>query len=182
LAKCNAGKRAVRAEHRVGQAAAFQDVDTVGEQCLRGLGGGRHAQRFSQHRGEQAGAQAAPAVLALGAQERGPQRGLGFVGIAVPQVGQSKQHACNTGREPQRSGLAVLGRLGDATARAHGVAGMQGEQRLRIEARDGEERRVTCPRGLRPAWQQPRDLVELIRIGRRAGRDAQRDREFGRGR
>ena len=76
-------------QHRLGQAAALEHVEPVGQQGRGLVGLVALPHRGGQQRRQHAGERAAPAEVALGARQRRAQQVLGQQHLAFPQVGQA---------------------------------------------------------------------------------------------
>ena len=91
LGRRDARHRAVAEQHRLGQAAALEHVEPVGQQRGGLVGLVALPQRRGQQRRQHAGERAAPAEVGLGARQRRPQQLLGQQHLAFPQVGQRRR-------------------------------------------------------------------------------------------
>ena len=93
----DARHRAEAEQHRLGQAAALEHVEPVGQQRAGLAGLVALPERRGEQRRQHAGERAAPAEVALGARQRRPQQLLGQQHLAFPQVATAP-----TMKSPQR--------------------------------------------------------------------------------
>ena len=147
----DARHRAEAEQHRLGQAAALEHVEPVGQQRRRPRRAVALPQRGGEQRRQHAGERAAPAEVALGARQRRPQQLLGQQHLAFPQVGQADDEVAPAAEVAERRAVLAARRLLLAQARQRRLAVEQRAERRAVgvhlqQQRIGQRRRP-APRG-----------------------------------